>query len=155
MVLRDAPDIKRNPELLRHEAQVLVVRYDTGDVAGKLASLPSGQQVVQAVAHLTHENRHPRAFVAIKQAEFHVEALREERVDIQVDLLPRNQKTLQLPLDPHEKHIVHLIYILIQVDNVPFILSNECCHFRNDALPVRAMQKQNGRCIRTAHTLSN
>ena len=64
LVRRDLPDIERDAELFRHLPQVLVVAHDAGDVHLPLAGIVPGQQVIEAVAHLAHENGHPRLLVA-------------------------------------------------------------------------------------------
>ena len=144
VVFLDAPHIVGNAELLCHIAQVFVVGHDAGHLAGKLAGLPPCQQVVQAMAHLRHEDGHPGALVAVIERELHLVALGIERGDIFVDLVAWNEEAVEFPFYAHEEHAVLLVHILVQVDDVPFVVGDESGHFCNDALLVRAMQQQYG-----------
>ena len=91
------------------------------------------------MAHLRHEYRHPRALVAVIEREFHLIALRIKRRDIVVKFVARNEETFEFPFYTHEKHTVYLIHILVEVDNITFIISDKLSHFRDDTLLVRAV----------------
>ena len=90
VILLDAPHVVGDTELVGHVAQILVVAHDAGDVAIELACLPACQQVVEAVAHLTHEYRHAWALVAVIERELHLVALGIERGDIIIEFVARN-----------------------------------------------------------------
>ena len=140
VVFLDAPYIIRNTELLSHIAQVFVIRYDTGYVAGKLARLPTSQQVVQTVAHLADEQSHARTLIAVIQAELHLIALGIQRSDIIIDFLAWNLEPFQFPFYTHEEHPLYLIDILIQINDVSLVIRYKLCYVRNDTLLVGAMQ---------------
>ena len=74
-----APYVERNVELLRHIAQVFVVAHDARNLHFPLASLVTSQQVIQAVAHLAHEDCHSRLHVVEVEVERHLVSLRVKR----------------------------------------------------------------------------
>ena len=140
VVFLNAPHVVRYAKLLGYVAQILVVGYDTRNVAVKLASLPTCQQVVQAVTHLTNEDSHTWTLIAEVQAEFHLVTLRIKGGDVLVNLVARNHKSFQFPLNTHKKHAVHLINILIQVNDISLIIGDKLSYFRNNALLIGAVE---------------
>ena len=143
MVLLNAPYVVGNAKLLSYIAQILVIRHDAGNVAIELSCLPTGQQVIQAMAHLRNENGHARTLVAIIERELHLIALSIERGDVIVEFVAGNQKTVQFPFYAHKEHAVLFVNILVKVDDVSFIIRYKFSHFRYDALLVRTVKKQN------------
>ena len=91
------------------------------------------------MAHFRHEDRHPRALVAVIQAELHLVALCIERRDVVVKLVARNEESFELPFYSHEKHALHLVHILVEIDDVSLIIRNKFRNLRNDTLLIRAM----------------
>ena len=81
------------------------------------------------MTHLRDENRHPRTLVAVIERELHLIALGIERGDIVVELVAGDEESLELPFYAHEEHAIHLVYILIQVDNVAFVVGYKFGHF--------------------------
>ena len=81
------------------------------------------------MTHLAHEDGHSRTFVAVIQREFHLISLGIERHDVVVELVAGDKESLQLPFYAHKKHALHLIYILIEVDNVAFVVGYKLGHF--------------------------
>ena len=75
------------------------------------------------------------------EAERNLVALGIQRRDIVGDLLAGNQEAVQLPFNPHEEHAVHLVHILVQIDDIAPVVGNETGHFRDDALLVGTMQQ--------------
>ena len=108
--------------------------------SSELSRLPTSQQIVQAMTHLRHEDGHPRTLVAVVEREFHLIALGVERSDVVVKLVARDEEALQFPFDAHEEHAFHLVHILIQVDDVSFVIRDKFRHFRDDTLLIRAVQ---------------
>ena len=45
----------------------------------------------------------------------------------------RNQEIFQFPLDTHEKDILYVVYILIQIDNITLVHRYKVRYFRQDA----------------------
>ena len=136
MVLFNAPHIVGNAKLIGHIAQVLMVRHDTGNVAVELSCLPACQQVVETVTHLRNEDGHPRTLVAVIEREFHLVALSIKRSNIVIKLVAWNKETFKFPFYAHEEHAVYLVHILIEVNNITFVIGYEFCHLRYNALLV-------------------
>ena len=128
-----------------------MVRYDAGNLAVELSSLPSRQHVVEAMAHLADEDSHAWTFVAVVETELHLVALRIERVDVVVELVARNQEPFQFPFYAHEEHPFYLIDVLVQIDDVALVVSDELRHFRDDALLVGAVKQEYGSGVWLAH----
>ena len=129
MVFLDAPHVIGNTELVGHIAQILVVADDTGDVAVELTRLPACQQVVEAVTHFRDEYCHTGALVAVIEREFHLVALGIERGDIVIEFVARNQKAFEFPFYAHKEHAVYLVDILVEVDDVAFVVGDKLGHF--------------------------
>ena len=144
LVGRDFPDIEGNTELFRHLPEVLVVAYDAGDVHLPLAGIVPGQQVIEAVAHLAHENGHPRLLVAEIHARVHLVSLGESGVHGLLDSLSRDGETVQFPFNPHEEPLLDGVHVLVEIDDVSAVPGDEPRHVRDDALPVRAVQQDDG-----------
>lgn len=130
-----------NAELLCHVPQVFVIGHDAGDVAVELSGLPTSQQVIEAMAHLRHEDCHPGPLVAEIERELHPVTLGVQCLDILLYLLTWDGETFQLPLDTHEEHAFLLVHILVQVNDVSLVVGNELRYFRDDAWLVRTMQQ--------------
>ena len=103
------------------------------------------------MAHLADEDCHAWALVAVVEAELHLVALRIERVDVVVELVARNQEPFQFPFYAHEEHPFYLIDVLVQIDDVAFVVGDKLRHLRDDALLVGAMQEEDGCGIWRAH----
>ena len=140
VVFLNAPHVVGNAELVGHVAQILVIGHNTRNVAFKLTSLPSCQQVVQTVTHLGYEDGHTWTLIAEVQAEFHLVTLRIKGGDVLVNLVARNHKSFQFPLYTHKKHAVHLVNILIEVNDISLIIGDKLSYFRNNTLLIRAVE---------------
>ena len=134
------PYIIRYAKLLSHIAQVLVVAHYAGDVALQFTSLVASQQVVEAMAHLAHEECHSRTLVAEVQLKLHLITLTVESLYVFLQFLVGNGEIIQLPLHSHEETVVHRVHILVEINDVTIIIGDETCHLRYDALLVRTMQ---------------
>ena len=86
------------------------------------------QHVKQAMRHLRYKNSHTRLVIREIQPETHAVFLCIQRIDIFINLLFRNEEVLQFPLDPHKENILDMIYILIEIYNIPFIYGYEVRH---------------------------
>ena len=139
VVFLDAPHVVGNLELFGHVAQVLVVRHDAGYLTLIFTGLPACQQVVQAVAHLRHEDGHARTLVAVVERELHLVALGIQRADVFVYLVARYQETVQFPLYAHEENAVLAVNVLVEIDNISLIVGNKLGYFRYNALLVGAV----------------
>ena len=127
MVFLDAPYIIRYTKLVGHIAQILVITYDTWDVAIKLSRLPTSQQIIEAVTHLRHEDRHSRTLVAIVERELHLIALGIESGEIIVELVAWDKESVEFPFYSHKEHTFYLVHILVEIDDVSFVV---CYKFR-------------------------
>ena len=75
MVLGYGPDMERYAELVRDFPKVLVVAHYAGDLDIPLPCLVAGQEVIEAMALLAHEDGHARLDVAEEHVELHLETL--------------------------------------------------------------------------------
>ena len=144
VVLGDGPHIEGYVELLGDVAQVLVVAHDAGDVHLPLACLVTGKEVVEAVAHLAHEDGHTGTDVVEIEVESHVVALGVECRDVFLYLFTRDEKVIKLPLDAHEEHTILAVHVLVQINDVALVVGDELGHFGYDALLVGAVEQQYG-----------
>ena len=58
------------------------------------------------------------------------------------NLVSRNSEIFQLPFNSHEKNVFHVIHVLIQIDNVPFINGDKVGNFCQNARLVRTMKQK-------------
>lgn len=142
MVLIYRPYMIRNAKLLGYVAQILMVTNDTRYFDIPFTGLVTRQQVVQAMTHLAHKYGHARLDIAEMQTERHVISLGIQRLDIVLKLFPWYCEIAELPLQPHEKHAVQTVYILVKIYNVTVIVGYKLCYLCYNALLVRAMKQQ-------------
>ena len=145
MVLSDGPYVVGDVELLGDVAQVVVVADDAGNVDGPLAGLVAGEQVVEAVTHAADEDGHAGAYVVEVEAEGHVVAWGVECGDVLADLVARDEECVELPFYSHEEDAVLAVDVLVEVDDVALVVRNELGDVGYDALPVGAVEQQDGR----------
>ena len=141
VVLVDAPHVVGDIELLGDVAQVLMVADDAGDIDSPLAGFVARQQVVEAVAHAADEDGHARALVGEVEVECHLVALRVECGKILLDLVLGDEEALQLPFNAHEEHAVLTIDILVEIDDVTFVVGDELGDLGDDARLVGAVKE--------------
>jgi len=141
MVFLYGPHIVRDLELVGDISQVLMVADDAGNVDIPFPRLVPGQEIVKAMAHLAHENGHARTLITEIKVASHLVSLCVKRVDVFIDLVARDEEILQFPFDPHEKHPVFPIYVLVQINDISLVVRNKLRDFRNDAWPIGTMQK--------------
>ena len=128
MVFLNAPHIIGDSELKSHIAQVLMIADDARNVNHKLSSFPASQQVVEAMAHLAHKNRHARLHVVEIKIERNSVALCVESRDVFLNLVTWNQEVVEFPFYTHKKHRVNRVNILVQVNDVSFIICDKLCY---------------------------
>ena len=141
LVRQDAPHVVGDAELVRDVAQVFVVGDDAGDVHVPFARTVAGEQVVETVAHLAHEDGHARLLVAEIDVGGHLVALLEELVDDFLDMVARNEEALQLPLDAHEQMPLDRVHVLVEIDDVSVVARDESRHVGDDALTVGTVEQ--------------
>ena len=139
VILVDRPDVVGDVELVRDIAQILVVADDARNFDVPFAGAVTREKIVEAVAHFAHEDSHARRFVAEIEIIRHLIALGVECPDDVVQLFARNEEVLQLPFDAHEKHIVQMIDILVEIDDVAVVIRDKARDLRNDPRGVGAM----------------
>lgn len=84
----------------------------------------------------------------------HAIALGIEGVDVVVDLVAWDGKSLELPLDAHEEHSIVPIHILIQIYDVASVVGDEACNLCNNALLIGTIKQQNGSIFSLFHLQS-
>ena len=141
-LLGDGEEVEGDAEPLGHVLQVGVVADDERNLHVPFAGCVACQQVEQAVRHFGDEDGHPRFLVREVEAEAHVVLLCIECGEVVVNLLLWNQEILQFPLDAHEEDVLHMVYVLVQVDNVPLVHRNKVRHLRQYARFVGAVEQQ-------------
>jgi len=94
------------------------------------------------MAHLAHEYRHSWTDIAEVEIERHVITLGIQYVDILLDFLTWDEKGFEFPFNTHEESAILVVDILVKVDDVALVVGNKLRYLRDDALLVRAMQKQ-------------
>lgn len=103
------------------------------------------------MVQLAHKDSHTRLLVAKVDVELHVVLLRKERSKVVLHLLLRNQEVVQVEFDTHEEHILRVVDMLIEVDDVTLVERDEVGYLRDDARLVGAMKHH---CSCVAHKLS-
>ena len=139
MILVDRPDVVGNVELIRDVAQILVVTDDAGNFDVPFSGAVACEKVVEAVAHFAHKDGHARRFVAEIEIVRHLIALGIERPDDIMQFFAGNEEVFQLPFDAHEKHIVEMIDILVEIHDVALVVRDKTRDLRNDARRIGAM----------------
>ena len=99
------------------------------------------------MGHLGHKDSHTRFHVREVEAEVHLILLRIERGKVVVNLLLRHQEVGQFPFYTHKEDVLHMVHILVQVDDITFVHRDKICHFCQDARTVGAVEQQLG-CFR-------
>ncbi len=139
VVLRDGEDVVGDAEALRHRLHVRVVADDERYVHVPLPHRVARQHVVEAVAHLGHEDGHARLHVGEIDAVRHAVLLRVERVEVVVNLLARDVEAVKLPLQTHEEDAVGAVDVLVEVEDVALVDGDETGHLGQDARAVGAV----------------
>jgi len=138
----DGKAVIRDSELLADVAKVFVVADDARNLDVPLAGVVTREKVVDAVAHLADEDRHPRLLVREVYAEIHPVAGTEHRVDVFSDLFTGNQEPVEFPLYPHEEDLLDSVDVLVEVDDISAVVRDELRHVSDYSLPVRAVEKE-------------
>lgn len=122
--------------------QIGVVADDQGNLHVPFSGGIPGQHIVQAVRHARNEDRHARFDVRKVEPENHLVLAAVKRLEVVLDLFFGNQKPVQLPGDPHEKHVFRMVDILVQIDDVAFVDRDEVGHLGQNSRLVGTMQQQ-------------
>ena len=117
-----------------------VIADNQRDLYVPLSGRVAGEHIVQAVRHFRNEDRHLRLRARKIEPEGHLVFLRIERIKIVLDLLFRNQKTVQIPAYTHEKHVFGMVYVLVEVNDIAFVYRDKVRNFCQNTLFVRAIQ---------------
>ena len=142
VLLGDREQVKRNIETAGHMFQIGVVADDQGNLHVPFSGGIPGQHIVQAVRHARNEDRHARFDVRKVEPENHLVLAAVKRLEVVLDLFFGNQKPVQLPGDPHEKHVFRMVDILVQIDDVAFVDRDEVGHLGQNSRLVGTMQQQ-------------
>jgi hypothetical protein len=130
-------------ELLGDISQVLMVADDAGDFHLPFTGLVPCQEVIQAMAHLAHENRHPGLFITEIDPGMHIITYAQFLFNRIVDAFPRDGESVQVPFDAHEKTLIDPVNVLVEIYDITVVMGYESRDIRYNTLPVRTMQKQN------------
>ena len=128
-LLSNRKQMKRYAEAFCYMLQIWMIAYYKRYLHIPFTCRIARQQIEQTVRHLRHENSHTRFDIRKIKAKTHSVLLRIQCFKIVLYLLLRNQKAFQFPLDTHEKNILHMVYILIQIDNITFVYRYKICYF--------------------------
>ena len=88
---------------------------------------------------LTYEQGHPGFAVSEFQSPLHLMCCTYQGREILVDFLPWNQEVRHVPLHSHKEMLQVMIYVLIQVEDIPPILVDELRHQGHEARLVWTM----------------
>ena len=118
-----------------------MIADDTRNIDIPLSRLPSCEEIIETMAHLTDEDSHTRTYIAEIEMESHLIALSVESVQIVLNLISRNQEVLQFPFYSHKEHAILTVNILIEIDDVSIIVGDELCQLRDDSQLVWTVQE--------------
>jgi len=118
-----------------------MVRHDARDVDIEFSGLIAGEEIVQTVVHLRHEESHTWTYIAEIEAELHVVTLGIEGTDILFQFVGRNEEILEGPFHTHEEMFLDMVDILIEIDDVTIIVGYELRDLCDDSLLVGAVEQ--------------
>ena len=136
------PDVVGYVELLGYVPEVIMIAYDTGYFDVPLPCLVTGEEVVEAVAHLADEYGHPGLDIAEEDAELQGVPAGEEGADVFLDLFAGDQEAVEFPFDAHEEAAFDAVDVLVEIDNVSAVFGDEAGDVGDDALPVWAVEEE-------------
>ena len=84
VLLRHRYMVEGNAVPLHHAAQVLMVGYDTGNLAGEVTALPAVQNIGETVGGVAGHYHHPLQLAVVPQGPAHPELLSQRR-----ELIPK------------------------------------------------------------------
>ena len=129
VLLVDRENVERDIETSADVFQFGVIADNQRDLHVPLSGRVAGEHIVQAVRHFRNEDRHLRLRARKIEPEGHLVFLRIERIKIVLDLLFRNQKTVQIPAYTHEKHVFGMVYVLVEVNDIAFVYRDKVRNF--------------------------
>ena len=140
VLLCDWEDVVGDAELLGHVLQVGVVGDDEGYLAIPFAGCVACQHVIEAVAHLRNKDGHARLDVGEVEAQLHVVLLGVKCGEVVLYLVAGNGKVLKFPLDTGEEHMLDVVDILVEIDDITTIDGDEIRYLGKDAGTVGAVE---------------
>ncbi len=149
---------KRNPVERRQILHRPMVRDNHGNLAVQLARAPAMEQVGHAVQVLGAEERHPGTAISQRQLPAHSQFAGERGKlrlkGFQIKALRRSSAVCKSPFDTHEEEAQFVVLVLVGVEDVGAAFVEHSGNASHQALPVRAVDEQNGGVFHTSYSLN-
>ena len=120
---------------------VLVVADDAGDVHLEVVAPPSVQEIKEAMALPGDHDGYPLFPVGEEKPVGHSQAP-TDLAELIIQILPRDLEAVHVPANPHEKHALHGIGVLVEVDDIPAVIEDPVGNCGDDPLCIITLDQR-------------